>query len=64
MNDAWCNSRHSRSGTVSNQDRDDFVQTRPLRMVSTCSRKDCIAKAVSYVAGKTNESASYQEDES
>ena len=61
--DAGCHARHSRTGLVSNQDRRAFDTKRSLSSVSTCAAETCIAKAQKYVAGNTNETATYQPDE-
>ena len=62
MHDAWCNTNHDRAGLVSNQPRGGYIAGRPLGMVSVCDLPKCIAKGIKYVAGNTNETATYQPD--
>ena len=63
MHDAWCHANHNRTGLVSNQDRNNFDTKHTLSSVSVCDRPECIAKAIKYVAGQANETATYQPDE-
>lgn len=59
----WCKVSHKRAGIVSNQDRRSFDTKRTLSSVGVCAAPACIAKAIRYVAGQTNETATYQPDE-
>lgn len=60
---SWCKLAHNRAGLVSNQDRSVFDTKRTLVSVSVCAKDECIAKAVEYVAGQSNATATYQPDE-
>lgn len=61
---AWCHSGHNRTGLVSNQSRyDEWDKTRSGISVAVCANEKCIAKAIKYVAGSTNETATYEPDE-
>lgn len=54
-----CN--HKRKGRVTNQAY-GYDKNRPHASVVVCDRPDCIAKAKSWVAGRTNETAHYVAD--
>lgn len=53
---------HKRKGIVSNQDLTVFDKTRPLASRAVCDRPDCIAAAIQWSAGQTNEPARYYPD--
>lgn len=61
---AWCKASHQRTGLVSNQDRHAPLDwSRAHASVTVCDSAECIRKAQTYVAGYTNETATYQPDE-
>lgn len=60
---AWCKANHNRTGIVTNQP-DGYDSTRSHCSVTICDRPECLAKAIKYVAGNTNETAVYSSDES
>lgn len=53
---------HKRKGIVSNQDLAGFDRSRPLASRAVCDRPECIAAAISWSAGQTNEPARYYPD--
>lgn len=61
---SWCKSSHARTGIISNQDLSNWDKSRPLASVATCDRDECLAKGIKYVAGQTNETATYYPDKS
>jgi hypothetical protein len=61
---AWCGNSHSRIGLVTNQNPSEpYNAKRAHASVATCNRDECIAKGIKYVAGTTNETATYYDDE-
>lgn len=53
--------RHARKGIVTNQPG-DYDPARPHASIQVCDRPECIRRAVSWVAGQTNETATYISD--
>lgn len=54
---------HVRRGIVSNQDLSQgFDRTRPLASRAVCLREECIAAAIKWSAGETNETAKFYPD--
>lgn len=51
--------QHSPRGIVTNQPS-EYDPTRPHASISTCERPTCIAASVKWVAGKTNETATFR----
>lgn len=52
---------HARRGIVTNQPG-TYDRTRPHASTTVCDRPECIAAAISWVAGKTNETAIHIRD--
>jgi hypothetical protein len=62
-NPAACRSGHERTGIVTNQNPDEpYDSAEPHMARSTCSRQECIDKAIKWVAGGTNRTAAYYDD--
>lgn len=62
LNPAGCKSGHARTGLVCNQDPDKPDDDEPYAARSVCSRQACIDKAIKWVAGTTNRTATYYDD--
>lgn len=54
----------SRAGIVSNQNLDEYDRSRPLASRTVCARPECIAAAISWAAGETNETSRFYPDPS
>ena len=52
----------TRAGIVSNQDLAVFDRSRPLASRAVCAREECIAAAIKWSAGETNEPARFYPD--
>lgn len=56
--------RHVRDGIVTNQHPDDpYDPASPHASRACCSRPSCVSAAIAWVAGQTNETAHYYDDE-